>query len=720
MLIHIVNRFENALGGSERAALELFAMLRERADVHLWSTGAPDPRLVAFPITPIGRERTGPRGGTLVIAGNYFPLADWLESAQPERLILSYNTVVGPALKYAVIDRLRRIAKLEILYESPLVRESIAIPGPVFLSLIDLQTFSPSAGAPNEDFVAGRLSRDVPEKHHPDDPALYRRLAAEHIELRIMGGTCLRSSLLGETRVALLQAGAQPAPQFLQGLDCFLYRTSDSWLEAGGRVVFEAMACGLPAVCHVRGGYASYIEHGSNGFLFHDNEEAFHIISTLKSDSSLRKRVGEAARRSMEQRFSSEKRKPYLDYFLRRLSKSSPAVASKRRIDFAWELGAGTGHVTTLLPIARAMQARGYDARFLLREIAAGSDLEGASEIPRMHAPIWVAPEQTRDARTLGEILHNFGYGDGAGLRQLIEAWRERLSGASAVIASVAPAAHIAARTLGIPSFEISQGFHVPPPTMPTPLLRDWLQVAPGELEAIDHRVIAAISAVLAAYGQPGIATIGELFSGRSVLLTYPELDIYTGRGTVEYFGIPLSGEGTHLAAWPAGRPARVFAYLYPYYKHLDALFAALVRLRCPTLVLCRGIDLGLREKYAGTSVFITEEPMAVSALLPQADIVACHASHQMSAQALLAGKPLLAMPTQLEQFLITRRVVRQGMGLGIAAEEAKPDFTSALEELAGNPRYTHNACSFATHYANHDRGAALATMIARCEAALA
>ncbi len=390
-----------------------------------------------------------------------------------------------------------------------------------------------------------------------------------------------------------------------------------------------------------------------------------------------------------------------------------------RRIDFAWELGGHTGHVATLLPIARAMQARGFDARFLLREFDAGRDLEGASEVPREPAPIWVEPPRVPDMRTLGEILLNFGYREAAGLRQLIEAWRERLAGAAAVIASVAPAAHIAARTLDIPSFEISQGFHVPPPTMPTPLLRDWLRVAPGELEAIDRGVLDAINAVLSAYGKPGIATIGDLFTGRTVRLTYPELDIYTGRGTVEYFGIPLSGEGALVPAWPQGSGARVFAYLYPYYEKLDQLFAALVNLRCPALVLCRGVDRALRESYAGTSVFITEEPMAVSALLPQADIVACHASHQMTAQALLAGKPLLAMPTQLEQFLITRRLVRQGMGLGIAVEEAKPDFMSALEELSANPRYASNARAFSARYGKRDRGAALRTMIARCEAAL-
>src|SRR5438552_11636591 len=110
---------------------------------------------------------------------------------------------------------------------------------------------------------------------------------------------------------------------------------------------------------------------------------------------------------------------------------------------------------------------------------------------------------------------------------------------------------------------------------------------------------------------------------------------------------------------------------------------------------------------------------MSVSRMLPQADMVICHASHQMTAQALLAGKPLLLLPTQLEQFLITRRVVRYGAGLGIAPEVNNPDYTSALTALPERSGYASKARDFSDRSARHERGAALATMIARIEAAL-
>jgi UDP:flavonoid glycosyltransferase YjiC (YdhE family) len=389
------------------------------------------------------------------------------------------------------------------------------------------------------------------------------------------------------------------------------------------------------------------------------------------------------------------------------------------KIEFAWELGAGTGHVTTLLPVAAAMKARGHAVRFFLRDLSAGADLEGAAEIPREGAPIWTGPPTCETPLNLGEILLNFGYHDPPQHKALVDAWRERLQGSHAVVANVAPAAHLAAMTLGIPSFEISQGFHVPPPAMPSPPYRHWEAAPRARLEAADRRVLHVINTVLSAYGTRPLPTIGDLFSGRLMLLTYPELDIYPERGTSDYYGITDSGEGKAVPDWPPGEGPRLFAYLYSYFKGLDPLLAAIAALKLPALVFCRGIDPKLREKYQGASIHFSAEAMSVSRLLPQADLVVCHGSHQMTAQALLAGKPLLLLPTQLEQFLIMRRVVRYGAGLGIAPEVPDADYASALRTLAAKTEYAAKAREFADRYARHERGAALATMISRIESAL-
>ena len=55
-------------------------------------------------------------------------------------------------------------------------------------------------------FTVGRVSRDALDKHHPEDPALYRMLASRGLRVRIMGGTCLASALVGVEGVELLPA----------------------------------------------------------------------------------------------------------------------------------------------------------------------------------------------------------------------------------------------------------------------------------------------------------------------------------------------------------------------------------------------------------------------------------------------------------------------------------------------------------------------------------
>src|ERR1700720_3173688 len=57
----------------------------------------------------------------------------------------------------------------------------------------------------------------------------------------------------------------RPAPK-VQPRSCA--RSTAQWFEGFGRVVFEAMASGLPVVCAVHGGYADYLTNGRDCLLF--------------------------------------------------------------------------------------------------------------------------------------------------------------------------------------------------------------------------------------------------------------------------------------------------------------------------------------------------------------------------------------------------------------------------------------------------------------------
>jgi glycosyltransferase involved in cell wall biosynthesis len=97
---------------------------------------------------------------------------------------------------------------------------------------------------------------------------VFRQLAARGCTVRLVGGTCLNPLLGSVANVELLPGIPRSAvPNFLAGLDCFVYRTSSRFQEAYGRVVAEALACGVPVIVESRVGASKHIEHGVNGFI---------------------------------------------------------------------------------------------------------------------------------------------------------------------------------------------------------------------------------------------------------------------------------------------------------------------------------------------------------------------------------------------------------------------------------------------------------------------
>ena len=285
-VVHIVNPLWDACGGADWRAVETWRLLHPRGDVRLWSEYEPDPQFeVVAPVRRIAPWKLDfPRGGTLVFVGVYFRVGHWVRFASPERVVVLYNTAQPDRLR----KNLARIASCgraaEVVYTSHALRRLERGHGPVLESPIDLARFVYRERGAARPFTVGRLSRDTPTKHHEEDVALWKALAAEGMHVRIMGGMCLAAALAGIPNVELLPAGAEDVVAFLNSLDCFVYRTSQYWLEAFGRVVMEAMATGLPVVCGDRGGYVDYVTHGRDAMVVASTSQALEEIRKLRAD----------------------------------------------------------------------------------------------------------------------------------------------------------------------------------------------------------------------------------------------------------------------------------------------------------------------------------------------------------------------------------------------------------------------------------------------------
>jgi len=311
-VIHLFNGFLNPHGGSELEALTLADQLRAHGDVKLWATSSRSPAALR---ERHGIERIGfgqacrgarPDGGTYVFVGAHWRNKLWpFAVPAPERLIYVFNTF-HPKLLSLTSQRplLLGWPKTEYVFISEFQKTLLDTPGVIHPSPIDIARFTPaSRGAARRRPVIGRLSRDTLPKHDVEDLALYREWSGGAAQVKLQGATCLSDQLEAGTHLELTPEGAAPAVDFLRSLDVFYYRTG-SHVETFGRVVFEAMACGLPVVCHRHGGYANSIRHGENGFLFDTTDEARDIMRALLDQPGLRATIGRNARRTVEALYS--------------------------------------------------------------------------------------------------------------------------------------------------------------------------------------------------------------------------------------------------------------------------------------------------------------------------------------------------------------------------------------------------------------------------------
>ena len=86
----------------------------------------------------------------------------------------------------------------------------------------------------------------------------------------------------------------------------------------------------------------------------------------------------------------------------------------------------------------------------------------------------------------------------------------------------------------------------------------------------------------------------------------------------------------------------------------------------------------------------------------------------------MLAGKPLLLLPTHLEQYLVARRVVDMGAGAVVSPEAPVGDLVPLIAELLSNPGYRQNAQAFAAKYAKFDQQAVISNLVRRVGEVLA
>ena len=87
-----------------------------------------------------------------------------------------------------------------------------------------------------------------------------------------------------------------------------------------------------------------------------------------------------------------------------------------------------------------------------------------------------------------------------------------------------------------------------------------------------------------------------------------------------------------------------------------------------------------------------------------------------MTAGMLVAGIPLLLLPTQLERFLLATRVASMGAGVAVNPEMPVPDSRALIRTLLDETSYRENAQRFAKKYAGFSQDEQQENIVARIE----
>ena len=235
--------------------------------------------------------------------------------------VLRNKPVIVRSFAISLTSLLTRRADGLIAVSRSCAEESAGFPGPVRVipNGVDTAEFRPKpderkrmrteVGFTDDDVVLGYIGRLHTNKGIPMLLDVFDRLRRQNPRLKLLvaGPGPLRSAIAGR---ACASSGAikllEPQPfnkvaSLLNVLDVFVLPSRG---ESFGIALLEAMACGLPSVAFGRWGVKELVIDDETGLLADSPADFAEKLSRLTSDGELRERLGQAARKSAEAKFS--------------------------------------------------------------------------------------------------------------------------------------------------------------------------------------------------------------------------------------------------------------------------------------------------------------------------------------------------------------------------------------------------------------------------------
>lgn len=243
------------------------------------------------------------------------PLVRTVYDTEPERI---------PSSEWDAIREAGRVFVFARGVERALADTGVA-PGRIvhLEATVDLERFTPGDGSVRRralgfadgDFVAGIVARVQPQRRFDLLLDAAEIVARTHPRFRLVvigRGSKLEAVAREPARQRGLLDRVVFFPGYFEGADYVdVLRALDVKLflvpgtDGSARAVREALACGVPVVCTRRGILPELVRDGVTGRVLDETPAAFAgALATLMNEPEARRRLGEAARKDAEARFS--------------------------------------------------------------------------------------------------------------------------------------------------------------------------------------------------------------------------------------------------------------------------------------------------------------------------------------------------------------------------------------------------------------------------------
>lgn len=388
------------------------------------------------------------------------------------------------------------------------------------------------------------------------------------------------------------------------------------------------------------------------------------------------------------------------------------------RIAICWELGGGLGHVANIWPLANALRQRGHTVDFIVADLARAGPILGQLGESILQAPVWHGANGSAPQASYAEILVHGGYASEQGLHSLVSAWLPLLDHLKPdlVIADFAPTAMLASRARpDRRTVAIGSGFFLPPHATPLPSFRSWERVSPQRLQTTDQLALDNCNRVLAKWNVEPLATLADLIrADGQLLMTWPELDHYGSRPGATYWG-PVTGlPDDQPFDWPCRSDTKVFAYLKPEHSP-ELIVAALAEQPISALVAVPGLAKLRASTLTTPQIRVVPHVINARLAIEQSTHVICHAGLATVAQALLAARPVLLLPTNAEQYAFSLCAAKTG-ATEVLVEREWSRLGTTIACLITSAQHRDAARAFAAKYVGFDATVTAQRMAAWCE----